>query len=266
MFKKSIVRFVQQQLAARGFDPGQVDGIYGDKTEACLASFPGVPADYSKRRKLVVFIQLLSHETDGVRGVERDGYWGPQTEFAYEQLQSIVDTGAPERTWRPEEVVLPTDSPWPSQRDEQDIFAFYGEPGDNLVMVDLPYRHRLAWDLSSKVTRTRCHAKVADSLYAVLENVLAGYGEARIRELRLDHYGGCYNDRPMRGGTRRSMHSWGIALDYDPSHNKLKWGRGRASFAQPAYDEWWKCWEDEGWVSLGRTRNFDWMHVQAVTL
>lgn len=61
-------------------------------------------------------------------------------------------------------------------------------------------------------------------------------------------------------------HAWGLAIDWDPAHNKLKWGRDRARLARPEYDTWWRLWEEEGWVSLGRTRNFDWMHVQAVKL
>jgi hypothetical protein len=70
----------------------------------------------------------------------------------------------------------------------------------------------------------------------------------------------------MRGGTKWSTHSWGIAIDYDPERNRLNWGRDKASFAKPEYGDWWKIWEKEGWVSLGRTRNFDWMHIQAAKL
>ncbi|MCH7410937.1 hypothetical protein MM239_16125 [Belliella sp. DSM 111904] len=62
------------------------------------------------------------------------------------------------------------------------------------------------------------------------------------------------------------MHSWGIAIDFDPSNNQLKWGRDMATFAGPEYHAWWDIWESEGWVSLGRLRNFDWMHVQAASL
>jgi len=62
------------------------------------------------------------------------------------------------------------------------------------------------------------------------------------------------------------MHAWGVALDFDPNRNQLNWGRDRASFSHPDYDNWWKCWEEEGWISLGRKRNFDWMHIQAARL
>ena len=40
----------------------------------------------------------------------------------------------------------------------------------------------------------------------------------------------------------------------------------RPRLAQPDGETFWKLWEDEGWVSLGRARNYDWMHVQAARL
>ncbi len=100
----------------------------------------------------------------------------------------------------------------------------------------------------------------------LLRMLVEHYGIQEIQRLRLDLLGGCLNVRTMRGGRRYSLHSWGIAVDYDPERNRLKWGRDRASFAQPEYDPWWKLWEEEGWVSLGRHRNFDWMHIQAARL
>ena len=93
--------------------------------------------------------------------------------------------------------------------------------------------------------------------------VLAHYGPDGVRELRLDRYGGCFNPRKKRGGTSWSTHAWAIALDFDPERNRLQWGRERAAFARPEYHRWWELWEEEGWVSLGRVANFDWMHVQA---
>lgn len=107
---------------------------------------------------------------------------------------------------------------------------------------------------------------MAKSLSTVLKNVKDVYGPNRISELGLDLFGGCFNFRKMRNGEKLSMHSWGIALDFHPDQNRLRWGRNQALFAQKEYDMWWECWEDEGWLSLGRMRNFDWMHVQAARL
>jgi hypothetical protein len=70
----------------------------------------------------------------------------------------------------------------------------------------------------------------------------------------------------MRGGDRWSMHSWGIAIDFDPTRNSLHADHTQARLAQPDCNEFWRIWEDEGWVSLGRARDFDWMHVQAARL
>lgn len=46
--------------------------------------------------------------------------------------------------------------------------------------------------------------------------------------------------------------------------NRLRWGRGQARLAQRDAVPFWEAWEAEGWFSLGREKNFDWMHVQAV--
>ena len=35
---------------------------------------------------------------------------------------------------------------------------------------------------------------------------------------------------------------------------------------QRAIERWWALWEEEGFVSLGRAGDFDWMHVQAARL
>jgi hypothetical protein len=62
------------------------------------------------------------------------------------------------------------------------------------------------------------------------------------------------------------MHSWGIAFDFDPDRNQLKWDHTRASFARPEYEKWFYLWEEEGAVSLGRARDYDWMHIQFARL
>ncbi|MBV1911747.1 MAG: hypothetical protein KUG78_20815 [Kangiellaceae bacterium] len=263
--KKEMTRFVQQQLNNKGLNAGAVDGDAGNKTMTALAKIPEIPKSWSKRRKLTGFIQLLAIENNIEVG-ELDGYMGQQTEHAYELLQRKLVEKFPQYFWRPEELSNVNPNQWPSQQTNKELERFYGKVGENQTRIQLPYSHKLAWKTSTKVNSFLCHEKVHDSLLRVLTNVYQHYGDQQIKALRLDLWGGCLNVRRMRGGSRYSTHSWGIALDYDPSHNKLKWGRDKASFADPAYDSWWRFWEEEGWVSLGRTRNFDWMHIQAARL
>ena len=187
-----------------------------------------------------------------------DGYYGPRTEFAVESYYDDED----EKWIRPDEEIK---TKWPSYGRLED---FFGEPGDrsNLITIDIPYPMRLAWNTKKEVTRMTCHKLVAESTIRVLNKVLDHYGIEEIQRLGLDLYGGTFNDRPMRGSNKKSTHAWGISHDFDPANNKLKWGSDRARFAKPEYDYWWQCWEEEGWVSLGRERNFDWMHIQACNI
>lgn len=193
-----------------------------------------------------------------------DGLWGPNTENAYDELKADMN-GTPKLAWRPDEVKDANPNNWPSQ-DGEALNKYYGKVGENQVLIELPYPMRLSYAMDTIVTRTRCHERVKDSLERVLRRVLDNYGMDKIKELGLDIFGGCLNVRKKRGGSTYSTHSWGIALDFDPDNNRLKWGRDKAHFARSEYELWWRCWEDEGWVSLGRRCNFDWMHVQAAKL
>jgi hypothetical protein len=262
---KKAIRFIQQQLNSRGLNAGAEDGILGQQTISALDRIDSVPETWSKKRKAVAFIQLLAQENQIETGVV-DGYWGPQTEYAYGSLYQLLHEGNEPQLWRPEDLPNLNPNNWPEQSPQSEIVRIYGEPGQNQTKIDLPYPHRLSWKTSTVINRFSCHEKVHNSLERVLSRVLDNYGLEEIKQLRLDLWGGCLNVRKMRGGTKFSMHSWGIALDYDPTRNKLQWGRDRASFAKPEYDIWWRLWEEEGWVSLGRSRNFDWMHVQAAKL
>lgn len=154
---------------------------------------------------------------------------------------------------------------WPKQ-DYKSMVAFYGEVGQNMTQIVLPYQMKLAWDEGVIVKKMSCNEKCAESLHTIFEKTLKIYGQKDIQKLRLDLFGGCVNVRRMRGGSSWSIHSWGAAVDLDPDNNLLNWGRKQASFAKKEYDDFWKIVEDEGWTSLGRSRNFDWMHFQAAYL
>jgi len=158
-----------------------------------------------------------------------------------------------------------TDTNWPKQ-DYNSMVKFYGNVGENQTTLILPYEMYLAWEPETKVHKISCHKKIHDSLERIFEKTLNHYGIDKIKELRLDSFGGCLNVRKMRGGSSWSIHSWGAAIDLDPDRNQLKWGKDKAVFAKPEYTEFWKIVEGEGATSLGRSRNMDWMHLQFADL
>ena len=145
------------------------------------------------------------------------------------------------------------------------IIEKYGKPNQNgtyLVSIKLPYPMRLAWDLNTKVTTMRCHKLVAEKFTNVFNELLEVYGLAKIQELGIDLFGGCFNFRAMRGGSDYSRHSWGIAIDLDPVRNQLKETSTTARFSRPEYDLMIDIFYKHGFVSLGREKNYDWMHFE----
>lgn len=147
----------------------------------------------------------------------------------------------------------------------EDLTRVFGKPAGPFATAGrciLPFPFVIAWDRTQKITSFACHQAAAPVFTSIFAQAAKHYGEKQYRALRLDYFGGCFNDRPMRGSTKTSTHAWGIAVDLDPIRNQLKWGKDRASFAKPEYEPFWRIVEAHGAVSLGRTRNFDWMHFQ----
>ncbi|MBC2776522.1 M15 family metallopeptidase [Parasphingopyxis sp. GrpM-11] len=194
----------------------------------------------------------------GIESGPVDGLAGPQTRIAWERWQDRLRGLTP----RAAEIAHQPDV-FPRQKD---VPGFYGEPGTHQAMLDLPFPMRLAWDKGTVIRRFAIHEKARESAARAFAGIRAHYGEDAIRRLGLDLFAGCLNIRAMRGGKALSMHSWGIAIDFDPEHNPLRWGRDKARMAGPDYAPFLDIWESEGWISLGRERNYDWMHVQAARL
>lgn len=145
---------------------------------------------------------------------------------------------------------------------EARVREVYGEPGENQSFVALPYAMRLSWDLDTVIRRFACHKLVVERMGAIFEDTLAEYGADGVTALRLDIFGGCLNVRPKRGGSSWSMHSWGIAVDIDPTRNQLKWDHTKAALAKPEYRPFWSIVEKHGAVSYGRVYDRDWQHFQ----
>ena len=146
-----------------------------------------------------------------------------------------------------------------------EILNKYGKPNQNgtyLVTIQLPFPMRLAWDKNAKVNTMRCHKLVAQNFTNVFNDLLNHYGLAKIQELGIDLFGGCFNFRAMRGGSDYSRHSWGIAIDLDPERNQLKETSKTARFARPEYKPMIDIFYKHGFISLGREKNYDWMHFE----
>ena len=146
-----------------------------------------------------------------------------------------------------------------------EIIDKYGKPNQNgtyLVSIKLPYPMRLAWDKNVKVNTMRCHKLVAQNFTNVFNELLTHYGLAKIQELGIDLFGGCFNFRAMHGGSDYSRHSWGIAIDLDPERNQLKETSKTARFARPEYKPMIDIFYKHGFVNLGVEKNYDWMHFE----
>jgi len=150
---------------------------------------------------------------------------------------------------------------WPPT-DEKTLTDQFGKPGENLVYAETPYPLRLAWDTGTVISRFSCNSAVKGSVILALEDVMEVYSEDDRRNLGLDLFGGCVNDRPVTGGGRKSEHAWGIAIDWNPTANQYKWGSGKAAFSRPEYDEWNVIWAKYGWLNLGVEKGYDFMHYR----
>ena len=236
---KSFEHWLQSRLTAHGFATGGIDGEVGPITIAALAAF------------------------QRAKGLLPTGQADEATVAALRQSSSAL---ARPFNRPPDHGVMP--EPMQAQRfpRQSNVAAFYGPVGQNQVLVPVPWRMKLAWDKRRTIARMSLHEKVAESAGRAFERINAALGQEGIERLGLDLFGGSLNVRRMRGSSVYSMHSWGIAIDFDPERNRLRWSHPQARLSRDDAQRFWDIWEDEGWTSLGRERDFDWMHVQAARL
>lgn len=269
--KSSETKLIQRELKDANLYTEEIDGKRGKKTNAAVLEaltarkndLPETWETWSNKRKAVGYLQLLCKDHDIDPG-PIDGFYGPNTENAASLLTAFKNTGIKPRPFGDIIPIHANPNNFPLER-EAELNAFYGKPCEGpQVIVQCPWELRIDWNLNQTTRKIRIHAKLKDSLERILETVLNHYGLEGIKERGLDRYGGSFNCRKKRGSTSSwSTHAWAIAIDWYPSRNKLKWDSHKASLADPELDFWWETWEKEGWISLGRKENRDWMHVQA---
>jgi len=270
--KKSEIVIIQSSLQEKEIYLDKVDGIRGEKTnEAINAFLQGVSSNiddeewikWSTKRKAIASLQLLCSENN-IEAGKIDGLYGPQTDAASGLLLQLNSTEGIARGFG--DIVSLRENPhgFPLEN-MQHLTGYYGSPCEiQLVRVPCPWQLRLDWDLAKATRHISIHEKLSVSLSNILDKVYVYYGDEGIKKHGLDRYGGSYNCRKKRGSMSSwSTHAWGISIDWFPSKNKLKWRSDRASLAHPDLDYWWEVWEQEGWLSLGRSEDRDWMHIQA---
>ena len=183
-------------------------------------------------------------------GATPDGVVGPETVAAIMAALGIKED---------------TPLAWPTQKEVRSGKSLFGAPGCEENLQSILPAYPLYYE-GKPVRSIRVHKCIASHVKAALEEVLAHYGLQEIRRLGLDVYGGSYNNRPTASGKSISMHAWGIALDFAPRANAYALKAPRATLSHPDCEKWWQIWESHGAVSLGRERNYDWMHLQFATL
>ncbi len=169
---------------------------------------------------------------------------------------------------RPRVVPLPRSAAWPAPpMGLQAVLATFGNIYDyikddasidprweteNIVRVALPAPIPLDRDTSKSATGIRCHKLLAPLFTEVFRRVTAAGLASTIQT-----YGGCYQYRAKRNGSKPSTHSWGIAIDFNVRTNAM----GTAGDMDPRLVE---LMEGMGFVWGGRWSgpNKDPMHFQ----
>lgn len=144
-----------------------------------------------------------------------------QDAFLIDLLQTLPDQPMRVRSWNdPPD----PDSVQPVIRIKERFgeFSYVPRAGD-AITIDPD------WVAANIETRTipifgtfRCHREMWPKLEAVVERIEQAQLDGLIRRSDFRSRGGCYNAREIRGGDKGgaiSRHSWGVAIDINPSSN-----------------------------------------------
>lgn len=241
------------------------DGIIGSKTLAALATALGT--------------KVSSYKTTTIKNIQKavgttaDGIIGSKTLNAI--ISKLSGTIVKNPTVDPlvqkyiDKPIKYTDVNYKASLVKQSVLrkgtSAFGKAGNEgvLVNVPVPENYPLKYD-GKRVKTIRIHKLVADRLAAALQDIINHYGED-IEKVAPGAcvYDGSYNFRKTTGSSSYSIHSWGLALDFDASKNTMKMSAPKARLSQDIYKPFFDIWEYHGFMSLGRRGDYDWQHIQA---
>lgn len=241
------------------------DGIIGSKTLAALATALGTTVS-SYQATTIKNIQKAV-------GTTADGVIGSKTLTAI--INKLGGTTVKKVTVDPliqkyiDKPIKYTEVDYKTSLVKQSVLrkgtSAFGKAGceNMLVNVPVPANYPLKYD-GKPVKSIRIHKLVADRLVAALQDIINHYGED-IEKVAPGAcvYDGSYNFRNSRGSSSTSVHSWGLAIDFDAAKNTMKMAAPKARLSQDIYKPFFDILEYHGFNSLGRRGDYDWMHVQA---
>ncbi len=187
------VRALQLALSQAGYRIGangdQFDGIFGSGTELVVKRFQ------------------LQH------ALPVDGIVGPETAAALDRPHAQLVSEA-----IPQTVTVPaTGRQWPHD-DTASLIAFYGDPdaenfeAENIIPIIPPFP--ITYE-GRPIPHIQFHRKAAPMLSAAFAKMWDAAGHDPVSPIlrRVSKFSGSYNNRPVRGSSRKSTHAFGAALD-----------------------------------------------------
>jgi hypothetical protein len=129
----------------------------------------------------------------------------------------------------------------------------------HITRVPLPRPLKLSYAPEVSATKIAVHVKAAESL----SKALVAIDDAKLWPL-LDPFGGGFEFRRIGGSDKLSLHSLGLAIDFDPAHNARDQRPENTRFGgTPDGLAVVRLFELHGWFWGGRfTTRFDAMHFQ----
>jgi LysM repeat protein len=141
-----------------------------------------------------------------------------------------------------------------------DIYAYLRDDGtlearwetDQLARAPLPFPIALSWDPAKQVRNLYCHRRLVPVFPAVFAEI-----QRRGLNKKIRTYGGCFNFRAKRSGSKLSTHAWGVAIDLNPETNGMGQDGDMASGIVAVFESFGFTW---GGRWSGRSK--DPMHFQ----
>ena len=205
-------------------------------------------------------------ELQRLMGITADGHFGPITEMAVKIAQkkfNIPVTGVADVvTW----IVLGKPKPM-NQRDR--LRDRFGDPMNDPRPFETKWM--MTWFCKKEFDELPFHKVYANRLLIPhLQRVFQDlHDKNQLREIK--SYGGCWNPRYVRGYEKKkieSIHTWGLAVDFNVSDNPLgmSYDEAIAKGLTPFTPEFQQTWRDAGWICGIDFRRGDGMHFQKVNV